>query len=204
MANIEDLILTNFSFNQVIEFFKSKADSNEGANIDFNFDQIGTFLSVYSDHGNLMQWIQSFKTILRNLYDSDLTLIPGSMRKINSLDESIYLFFKLCYFSPSFKQTFATFKNSLEINYMIIFYLVDIYNSQMRTGLFEILTALILELSSNKDYCVNLNQPVSESILITGIPIVSGSYIDLYFVAFCYIMIESDQHMGYFANFLAI
>jgi hypothetical protein len=90
------------------------------------------------------------------------------------------------------------------MNYMLIYYLVDIYNSGMRSGLFEILTALILELSSSKEYCTNLKEPIQESVLITGIPIVSGSYADLFFVTFSYLMIESDQHMGYFANFLAI
>ena len=84
---------------------------------------------------------------------------------------------------------------------MLIYYLVDIYNSGMRSGLFEILTALILELTSHWYYCLSLNQKIQESVLISGIPIVSGTYNDLFFVTFTYLMIESDQHMGYFANF---
>ena len=80
-------------------------------------------------------------------------------------------------------------KETIGINYMIIYYLVDIYNTGMRSGLFEILTALILELSSNKNYCLNLNEQIQESVLIPGIPIVSGSYMDLFFVTFAYLMI---------------
>lgn len=63
-------------------FFKGDFQQNQpGQNNDdikeleqqFNFqaDQFGEFLSVYSDHQNLTAWIDSLKITFRNLYDSE-------------------------------------------------------------------------------------------------------------------------------------
>lgn len=122
-------------------------------------DQFKHFLveSIKNDEKTVTAWLKHIHVTIRNLYDSQWTVLPGSMKKLNCLAETIYLLFKLSYYCPSFKRTFATNKDTMDLNYMLVYYLVDIYNSGMRTGLFEILIALILELSSDPEYCKSLN-----------------------------------------------
>lgn len=61
-----------------------------------------------------------------------------------------------------------------------------------------------MELSADKNYCFNLNQPLEESVMIDQLPVVTGSYMDLLFVSFCYFLIDSQSYQPYFDNLFAI
>jgi hypothetical protein len=85
-SQIGELVGSSPAYIQIIQYFKQAAQL--GNNTDpcegfFTLDHFGEFLRIYSDRQNLLTWLKSLKSIIRNLYDSELTIIPGSMKKVN-------------------------------------------------------------------------------------------------------------------------
>lgn len=227
MQAITDEFDTNFKLYQIREHLTASSEEDKdimeqtddpervdtltnrkgGNGEEFNFkrDYLAKYIQGEDDEFKLRVWLDKFLKILRNPYDSEQTLLPGSMKRTELFDEVFYIFHRICRINGKFRNMIIMDPNTSSLNYILIYYLVDLYYNQGEsTGLFEVIIALLMELSCDKTYCLNLNQPITESVLIEKLPVISGNYTDLFYVCFCYLLLESDNYMIYYANFLAI
>ena len=133
----------------------------QGGNVEqFNFkrDYLARYIQEENDEFKLRVWLDKFLTILRNPYDCDQTILPGSMRKTEFFDEVFYIFHRICRLNSKFRSMIIMDPNTSSLNYILIYYLIDLYYSdEENTGLFEVIISLLMELSCDKTYCLNLN-----------------------------------------------
>ena len=88
MDQLPALLSRNKIFYQIQLHFASQINYNDDQELQrvtaiFQTDQLCLFLRNFSDHQDIKSWLGSLKTTLRNLYDSQLTILPGSIKKVN-------------------------------------------------------------------------------------------------------------------------
>ena len=167
-------------------------------------DPFAKSLAFDENEQKLKRWITNFTSILRNPYEVEHSILPFSMKVTELFDEGLYAFFRICHMSSRFKSLMVMNKKSASLTYIFIYHLVELYFSADDPHLFDILISLLMDLSGDKDYCLNLNQGITESVLIKRLPVISGSYLNLCFITFCYLLLDAQVFVVYHLNFLAI
>lgn len=91
------------------------------------------------------------------------------------------------------------------IPYMVVYYLVsEFYAKEPRRRLIDLAIVFLMDLTSDYSIGVALNAPLAESILITQLPVIAGSSVDLLVVAVCHLIDDCPLVEYYMMNLLAI
>lgn len=180
---------------------KIKKDQEE---FKYSVDHFAKFIALENDETILLNWANQCVKIIRNPYESQNTLLPGSVAKTELFDETIYLFQRLSHLNSRFRGIVVSRPYFCTLNYIIVYHLADLAEKGEFLGLFEILVTLLMDLSTDKNYCMNLNKTIQETVMISSLPIVSGKYLDLIFVCFSYLLVAVEVPNEFCFNYLAI
>ena len=75
----------------------------------------------------LKNWLREFMKVIRNPHDCKLTILPGSVKETTIFNEVFYLFARLCRLNSKFKKLIILDSQTSSMNYILIYYLVDLF-----------------------------------------------------------------------------
>ena len=131
------------------------------------------------DSGRELSFIfKGFVKLLRNVYESQNTYLPNSKAKLECFQELLVLFWKLLEENPLFTTHILTQCDVNEIIVPICYLMYQSRRDPARIGLVHICTFVLLKLSGQRSFGVNLNKPFLKR-LPCDLPLFSGSHADL-------------------------
>lgn len=131
------------------------------------------------DSGRELSFIfKGFVKLLRNVYESQNTYLPNSKAKLECFQELLVLFWKLLEENPLFTTHILTQCDVNEIIVPICYLMYQSRRDPARIGLVHICTFVLLKLSGERSFGVNLNKPFLKR-LPCDLPLFSGSHADL-------------------------
>mmetsp|Transcript_7122 Transcript_7122/g.14897 ORF Transcript_7122/g.14897 Transcript_7122/m.14897 type:complete len:865 (+) Transcript_7122:177-2771(+) len=161
--------VTNEDGEPVVEF-------DEAARGGFN---IFRTLLARIDSGRELSFIfKGFVRLLRNVYESQNTYLPNSKAKLECFQELLVLFWKLLEENPLFTNHILTQCDTNEVIVPICYLMYQSRRDPARIGLVHICTFVLLKLSGERSFGVNLNKPFLKR-LPCDLPLFSGSHADL-------------------------
>lgn len=84
-------------------------------------------VSSLRDEVLLKNWLNECIKIIRNIHDSKLTMLPGSMKETTIFNEVFFLFSRLCRLNSKFKKMIVLDAQGSSLNYILMYYLVDLF-----------------------------------------------------------------------------
>ncbi len=120
-------------------------------------------------------------------------------------EESLYLLSRLVHLNPRAKKAVTENPKLQGIPYMLVYYLVsEFYAKEPRRRLIDIAVTFLMDITSDFSAGVALNTPLAESILISQLPVIAGSSVDLIVVAVCHLLDDCPLVESYSMNLLAV
>lgn len=116
--------------------------------------------------------------LLRNVYESRSTLLPGSKQSVQCYQEVLVIFWKMLEENPLFLNHILMNCDVTEIVVPICYLMYSNRKDPSQTGLIHICTFLLLKLSGERSFGVGLNK-VFKTKLPCDIPIFGGGHTDL-------------------------
>lgn len=131
------------------------------------------------DSGKELTFVyKGFVRLLRNVYESKNTYLPNSLAKLECFQELLVMFWKMLEENPLFVSHILTQCDINEIVVPICFLMYQSRRDPAQIGLVHICTFVLLKLSGERSFGVNLNKPFNTR-LPCDIPLFSGSHNDL-------------------------
>mmetsp|Transcript_7900 Transcript_7900/g.11282 ORF Transcript_7900/g.11282 Transcript_7900/m.11282 type:complete len:871 (-) Transcript_7900:36-2648(-) len=119
-----------------------------------------------------------FARLLRSVYESKNTYLPNSTKSLHCFQEVLILFWKMLEENPIFMSHILTECDITEIVVPVCYLLYQSRKDPAQVGLVHICTFILLKLSGERSFGVNLNKPFNTS-LPCDIPLFSGGHADL-------------------------
>jgi len=160
------------------------ANDNDDPIVEFDeaskggFNIFRTLLARLDSSKELTFIYKGFVRLLRNVYESKSTYLPNSLAKLECFQELLVLLWKLLEENPLFMNHLLTQCDVNEIVVPICFLMYQSRRDPARIGLVHICTFVLLKLSGERSFGVNLNKPFKTK-LPCDIPLFSGSHSDL-------------------------
>lgn len=131
------------------------------------------------DSGKELTFIyKGFVRLLKNVYESKSTYLPNSMSKLECFQELLVLLWKMLEENPLFMNHILTQCDVNEIIVPICFLMYESRRDPAKIGLVHICTFVLLKLSGERSFGVNLNKPFNTR-LPCDIPLFTGCHSDL-------------------------
>jgi len=142
------------------------------------FNIFRTLLARLDSSKELTFIYKGFVRLLKNVYESKNTYLPNSLAKLECFQELLVLLWKLLEENPLFMNHLLTQCDVNEIIVPICFLMYQSRRDPARIGLVHICTFVLLKLSGERSFGVNLNKPFKTK-LPCDMPLFSGSHSDL-------------------------
>jgi len=142
------------------------------------FNIFRTLLARINSGADLTFMYKGFTKLLRNVYESRSTLLPNSSQTMECYQELLVLFWKALEENPLFMDHILTKCNSNEIIVPICYLMYQSRRDPSQIGLVHICTFVLLKLSGERSFGVNLNKPFNIK-LPCDIPLFTGGHADL-------------------------
>ena len=159
-------------------------DKNGDKVVDFEdaarpgFNIFRTLLARINSGKDLTFIYAGFVRLLRNVYESQNTYLPNSKARLECFQELLVLFWKLLEENPLFSTHILTQCDVNDVVTPICYLMYESRKDPARIGLVHICTFVVLKLSGERSFGVNLNKPFT-SRLPCDLPLFSGSHADL-------------------------
>lgn len=142
------------------------------------FNIFRTLLARIDSGRELTFLYKGFVRLLRNVYESKNTYLPNSMAKLECFQELLVLFWKLLEENPLFMNHILTQCDVNEIVVPICYLMYQSRRDPAQIGLVHICTFVLLKLSGERSFGVNLNKSFNTR-LPCDLPLFHGSHSDL-------------------------
>eukprot|EP00978_Attheya_sp_CCMP212_P019509 scaffold54819_cov62-Attheya_sp.AAC.3 len=131
------------------------------------------------DSGNDLTFIfKGFVRLLKNVYESKNTYLPNSMANLECFQELLVIFWKMLEENPMFINHILTKCDVNEIIVPICYLMYQSRKDPAQIGLVHICTFVLLKLSGERSFGVNLNKPFTTR-LPCDLPLFTGGHTDL-------------------------
>jgi len=159
----------NNSGEPIVEF----EDASKGG-----FNIFRTCLARIDSGKELSFCYKGFVRLLKNIYESNNTYLPNSLAKLECFQELLVLLWKMLQENPLFMNHILTQCDVNEIIVPICYLMYQSRRDPAQIGLVHICTFVLLMLSGERSFGVNLNKPF-HTRLPCDLPLFSGSHSDL-------------------------
>lgn len=143
------------------ERLSTEVDDREkmSKSFDFLIDHLAKSLSFEKDELKLDGWIDAYLELIRNHYDSAMTIMPYSIPKTINLSEILQSFSRVARLCGRFRKKIVTNPRTISLNYVLIYYLTryHLYGSD-ESPIVDLCISVLMELSCDRTYCINLNE----------------------------------------------
>lgn len=142
------------------------------------FNIFRTLLARLDSGKELTFCFKGFVRLLKNVYESKNTYLPHSIANLECFQELLVLLWKMLEENPLFMTHILTQCDVNEIIVPICYLMYQSRRDPAHIGLVHICTFVLLKLSGERSFGVNLNKPFNVR-LPCDIPLFSGSHADL-------------------------
>lgn len=142
------------------------------------FNIFRTLLARIDSGKDLTFVYKGFTKLLKNVYESKNTLLPNSSKCLQCYQELLVLFWKMLEENPVFMNHILTQCDSNEIVVPICYLMYQSRKDPTQIGLVHICTFVLLKLSGERSFGVNLNKPFNIK-LPCDLPLFTGGHADL-------------------------
>mmetsp|Transcript_23829 Transcript_23829/g.34823 ORF Transcript_23829/g.34823 Transcript_23829/m.34823 type:complete len:848 (-) Transcript_23829:267-2810(-) len=151
-------------------------DFDEASKAGFNIFR--TLLARIDSAREMKFCFDGFVRLLKNVYESKNTYLPNSVAKLGCFQELLVLLWKMLEENPMFMTHVLTELDVSELVVPICFLMHQSRRDPAQIGLVHICTFVLLKLSGERSFGVNLNKPFTKR-LPCDLPLFSGSHADL-------------------------
>ena len=118
--------------------------------------------------------------LLNNAWEANNTYLPGSVMEVECHQEVLVLLWKLLEENEGFMPYVLKHCDvSRQLVVPLCYLLFEARRDPARVGLVHICTFILLKLSGERNFCVQLNRPFDTVLPCTDFPLFSGSHADL-------------------------
>jgi len=142
------------------------------------FNIFRTLLARLDSGKELTFCYKGFVRLLKNVYESKNTYLPNSIANLECFQELLVLLWKMLEENPLFMTHILTQCDVNEIIVPICYLMYQSRRDPAHIGLVHICTFVLLKLSGERSFGVNLNKPFNIR-LPCDLPLFSGSHADL-------------------------
>ena len=142
------------------------------------FNVFRTLLARIGSGRELTFLYKGFVRLLKNVYESKNTYLPNSVARLECFQELLVLFWKLLEENPLFTTHILTQCDVCEMVVPVCYLMYQSRRDPARIGLVHICTFVLLKLSGERSFGVNLNKPF-RTRLPCNMPLFNGSHADL-------------------------
>uniref|UniRef100_A0A7S1C0L8 Dymeclin n=1 Tax=Corethron hystrix TaxID=216773 RepID=A0A7S1C0L8_9STRA len=142
------------------------------------FNMFRTVLARIDTTRELTFCFNGFVRLLKNTFECQNTLLPGSVNRIKFHQELLVLLWKMLEENPMFMNHILTQCDVNEILVPVCYLMFQSRRDPAQIGLVHICTFVLLKLSGERSFGVNLNKPFNTR-LPCDLPLFSGSHADL-------------------------
>lgn len=142
------------------------------------FNIFRTLLARLDSSKELTFAYKGFVRLLKNVYESESTYLPGSVEKLDCFQEILVLLWKTLEENPLFMNHILTKCDVADVVVPICFLMYQSRRDPAQIGLVHICTFVLLKLSGERSFGVNLNKPY-DTRLPCDMPLFSGTHADL-------------------------
>ncbi|GMI36274.1 hypothetical protein TeGR_g2701, partial [Tetraparma gracilis] len=124
---------------------------------------------------------EGFTRLLNNVHESNNTYLPGSVSGIECYQEVLILLWKFLEENSAFLDHVLSDDSSCDVNELVVpicYLMYEARRDESRTGLVHICTFILLKLSGNREFGVQLNKPFRKHLPIQ-LPLFQGGHCDL-------------------------
>mmetsp|Transcript_17460 Transcript_17460/g.25220 ORF Transcript_17460/g.25220 Transcript_17460/m.25220 type:complete len:781 (-) Transcript_17460:88-2430(-) len=142
------------------------------------FNVFRTLLARMDTAKELSFVFRGFSALLKNVYESKITLLPNSTIKLECFQELLVLLWKFLEENPMFMNHVLTQENVNQLIVPICYLMYQSRRDPAQIGLVHICTFVLLKLSGERSFGVGLNKPFKTK-LPCDLPLFSGGHADL-------------------------
>nr|CCA18781.1 conserved hypothetical protein [Albugo laibachii Nc14] len=187
-----------------IDTLPSSASSKTGTVPSESSNLYRRLLATLSREEDLQLVLSSISRLLNNYHQSMNTLLPNSIKQITCHQELLVLLWKLL---DENKNSLRFVLQKLDTNQLVVPLLFLMYEGRQepsKVGMIHICTFILLLLSGERDFGVNLNKPFDLRLPL-DLPIFSGNHADLLVICLHKIIVSGYEKLNSVYNcFLTI
>jgi hypothetical protein len=164
----------------------------EAYKVGFNIFRV--LLARINNGKDLNTLYRGFVRLLRNMFESKNTLLPGSQARLECHQELLILLWKTLEENPLFLDFVLTRCDVCELVVPICYLMYVSRRDSTQVGLIHICTFILLKLSGERSFGVTLNRPFRTK-LPCDLPLFSGSHADLVSITLHKIIVNGSYRL---------
>ena len=164
----------------------------EAYKVGFNIFRV--LLARINSGRDLNTLYRGFVRLLRNMFESKSTLLPGSQARLECHQEILILLWKTLEENPLFLDFILTRCDVCELVVPICYLMYVSRRDNTQVGLIHICTFILLKLSGERSFGVTLNRPFRTK-LPCDLPLFSGSHADLVSITLHKIIVNGSYRL---------
>ena len=135
-----------------------------------------------------------FSRLLNNPHQANNTLLPSSVKQISSFQELLILFWKLIDENKEFLSYILRAGDINELVVPMLYFMYEGRKDPSKIGLIHICTFILLLLSGERNFCVNLNAQFAKKLPV-DLPPFTGNHADLLYVVIHKLVTDGPQKL---------
>jgi len=132
--------------------------------------------------------------LLNNPHQANNTLLPSSMKQISCFQELLILFWKLIDENKEFLSFILRAGDINELVVPMLYFMYEGRKDPSKIGLIHICTFILLLLSGERNFCVNLNANFTKKLPV-DLPPFSGNHADLLYIVIHKLMTDGPNKL---------
>jgi hypothetical protein len=137
---------------------------------------------------------QGLCRLLNNPHQANNTLLPGAMKQIACFQELLILFWKMIDENKDFLSYILRAGDINELVVPMLYFMYEGRKDPSKLGLIHICTFILLLLSGERNFCVNLNAAFSKKLPV-DLPPFNGNHADLLYIVIHKLMTDGPQKL---------
>jgi len=135
-----------------------------------------------------------FCRLLNNPHQANNTLLPSSMKQISCFQELLILFWKLIDENKDFLGYILRVGDINEVVVPMLYFMYEGRKDPSKIGLIHICTFILLLLSGERNFCVNLNAAFAKRLPV-DLPPFTGNHADLLYIVIHKLMTDGPNKL---------
>eukprot|EP00802_Teleaulax_amphioxeia_P007698 Tamp_07705.p1 GENE.Tamp_07705~~Tamp_07705.p1 ORF type:complete len:632 (+),score=163.56 Tamp_07705:441-2336(+) len=137
---------------------------------------------------------EGFCRLLNNPHQANNTVLPSSMKQISCFQELLILFWKLIDENKEFLSYILRAGDINELVVPMLYFMYEGRKDPSKIGLIHICTFILLLLSGERNFCVNLNAAFNKKLPV-DLPVFNGNHADLLYIVINKLMTDGPNKL---------